>query len=94
MSLGITIKERKEFRCPDCGRLVTTQDIDALNQANEVIAIYRGRISGTGTAFEIGYAVAKGIPVTVYVPDDVDITSCMVMNGATIVISNKINEQK
>ena len=29
MSLDITIKERKEFRCPDCGRLVTTRDIDA-----------------------------------------------------------------
>ena len=27
MSLDITIKERKEFCCPDCGRLVTTQDI-------------------------------------------------------------------
>ena len=29
MSLDITIKERKEFRCPECGRLVTTLDIDA-----------------------------------------------------------------
>ena len=29
MSLDITIKERKEFRCPDCGRLVTTQNIGA-----------------------------------------------------------------
>ena len=29
MSLDIIIKERKELRCPDCGRLVTTQDIDA-----------------------------------------------------------------
>ena len=29
MSLDITIKEQQEFRCPDCGRLVTTQDIDA-----------------------------------------------------------------
>ena len=29
MSLDITIKERKEFRCPDCGRLVATQDICA-----------------------------------------------------------------
>ena len=27
MSLDITIKERKEFRCPDCGQLVTTHDI-------------------------------------------------------------------
>ena len=29
MSIDITIKERKEFRCPDCGRLVTTQDVGA-----------------------------------------------------------------
>ena len=29
MSLDITIKERKEFRCPGCGLLVTTQDVDA-----------------------------------------------------------------
>lgn len=29
MSLDITVKERKEFCCPDCGRLVTTKDIDA-----------------------------------------------------------------
>ena len=29
MSIDITIKERKEFRRPACGRLVTTQDIDA-----------------------------------------------------------------
>ena len=29
MGLDITLKERKEFHCPDCGRLVTTRDIDA-----------------------------------------------------------------
>ena len=29
MSLDITIKEWKEFRCPDCGKLVTTSDIYA-----------------------------------------------------------------
>ena len=29
MSLDITIREQKEFHCPDCGRLVTTQDIGA-----------------------------------------------------------------
>ena len=29
MSLDITIRERKEFRCPDCGRLATTRDIYA-----------------------------------------------------------------
>ena len=36
MSLDITIKERKEFRCPDCGRLVTTQDVDAEDSGGRV----------------------------------------------------------
>ena len=36
MSLDITIKERKEFRCPDCGRLVTTQDIDVECSSGQV----------------------------------------------------------
>ena len=67
-------------------------NIKAIQDCDMLIAFISEKDSGT--AFEIGYAVAKGIPVTVYVPDEVDITSCMVMNGATIVISNKINEQK
>ena len=36
MSLDITIKERQEFRCPDCGRLVTTQDIGAERSCGRV----------------------------------------------------------
>ena len=36
MSLDITIKERKEFRCPDCGRLVTTLDIYAERSGGSV----------------------------------------------------------
>ena len=36
MSRDITIKERKEFRCPDCGRLVTTLDIDAERSGGRV----------------------------------------------------------
>ena len=36
MSLDITIKERKEFRCPDCGRLVTTLDIGAERSSGRV----------------------------------------------------------
>ena len=36
MSLDITIKEREEFRCPDCGRLVTTQDIDVESSSGRV----------------------------------------------------------
>ena len=36
MSLDITIKERKEFRCPDCWQLVTTQDIYAEDSGGRV----------------------------------------------------------
>ena len=36
MSLDITIKERKEFRCTDCGKLVTTQDIDEVSSSGRV----------------------------------------------------------
>ena len=36
MSLDITIKERKEFRCPECGRLVTTQDIASESSGGRV----------------------------------------------------------
>ena len=36
MSLDITIKERKEFHCQDCGRLVTTHDIDAAYSGGRV----------------------------------------------------------
>lgn len=36
MSLDITIKERQEFRCPDCGRLVTTQIVDLEESSGRV----------------------------------------------------------
>ena len=36
MSLDITIKESKEFRCPECGRLVTTQDISEVRSGGRV----------------------------------------------------------
>ena len=36
MSLDITIKERKEFYCPDCGRLVMAQVIGAERSGGRV----------------------------------------------------------
>ena len=37
--------------------------VEALNKCDHVIAAYLGLRSDTGTAWEIGYAYAKGIPV-------------------------------
>ena len=31
MAIDITIKEVQEFRCPDCGKLVTTKDVNEVN---------------------------------------------------------------
>lgn len=31
MGLDVTIKEVQEFRCPDCGKLVTTKDVNEVN---------------------------------------------------------------
>lgn len=44
---------------------VFSMDLDALRTCNEVIALYYGLNSDTGTAFEIGYAYASLIPVHV-----------------------------
>ena len=38
--------------------------VEALNKCNRVVAAYLGLRSDTGTAWEIGYAYAKNIPVS------------------------------
>ena len=43
---------------------VFKMDVEALNKCDRVVAAYLGLYSDTGTAWEIGYAYAKGIPVT------------------------------
>ena len=42
---------------------VFKMDVEALNKCNRVVAAYLGLRSDTGTAWEIGYAYARGIPV-------------------------------
>ena len=42
---------------------VFKMDVEALNKCDRVVAAYIGFRSDTGTAWEIGYAYAKGIPV-------------------------------
>ena len=42
---------------------VFKMDVEALNKCDRVVAAYLGLRSDTGTAWEIGYAYAKSIPV-------------------------------
>ena len=49
---------------------VFKMDVEALNKCDRVVAAYLGLYSDTGTAWEIGYAYAKGIPVTLILHSD------------------------
>ena len=40
-------------------------DRDAIDKCDRVVAVYHGNYSDTGTAWECGYAYAKGLPVIV-----------------------------
>lgn len=42
---------------------VFAMDLDAIRACDEVVALYYGLYSDTGTAFEIGYAYAAQMPV-------------------------------
>ena len=42
---------------------VFKMDVEALNKCDRVVAAYLGLRSDTGTAWEIGYAYARSIPV-------------------------------
>lgn len=76
------------------GHKVYEMDKKGLDECDEVVALYRGRISGTGTAWEIGYACGIGKKVTVYVSKKVEVASVMIMNSANIVINHSNCEQK
>ena len=54
MGLDITIKEMKEFRCPDCGRLVTIQEIDNVSSGGRVWYDFLK---------SVGYYVPHGEPI-------------------------------
>lgn len=67
-------------------RCVFTQDVLALDKADCVVVCDYGRHSSCGTAWEAGYAFAKGKKVIVVIMPGVEETSLMVHNGCTMTI--------
>ena len=61
---------------------VFDEDLRALNEADAVYAIYYGMDSDSGTAWEIGYACAMKKQVKVFVSDEKNLQSLMIINGA------------
>jgi len=54
-----------EYMSPEWSRATFELDRDAIDRCSLVLAVYHGNYSDTGTAWECGYAYAKGLPVIV-----------------------------
>ena len=70
---------------PAWAKEVFKTDRVAMEDSTCVIATYTGHRSTTGTAWELGYAYATGLPITLYIPEwakDRDF-SMMVLNSAS-----------
>lgn len=62
---------------------VFDMDIEAINKSKALFVVYYGMYSDSGTAWEIGYAYAKNIPIYIYHITD-EISSLMVSNGCFV----------
>ena len=68
---------------------VFDMDVEELDDADLVFALYLGHYSDTGTAWEIGYAYARGIPVLLYCPKINSDVSIMPFQSAEVIRFNK-----
>ena len=66
-------------------KIVFDEDVEKLNAADLMIVVYDGHYSDSGTAFEIGYALAKGIPIWVLIVDKKCNQSLMVTNASKFI---------
>lgn len=74
---------------------VFKMDVEALNKCDRVVAAYLGLRSDTGTAWEIGYAYAKGIPVNLIIPPEVfkEEVSIMPIQSSNYLFKNCLNQK-
>ena len=74
---------------------VFKMDVEALNKCDRVIAAYLGLYSDTGTAWEIGYAYAKGIPVTLILSNEAlnGNVSIMPIQSSNCPFKTKLNQK-
>lgn len=65
----------------DWGKTVFDEDVKAIRECDQVVCIYYGLYSDSGTAWECGFAYGIGKPVVLYDAAG-DEVSLMVVNGA------------
>ena len=74
---------------------VFKMDVEALNKCDRVVAAYLVLYSDTGTAWEIGYAYAKGIPVNLILsPEALEgEVSIMPIQSSKYLLRNNLNQK-
>lgn len=82
-----TVENAWDMSCIEWGKKVYDHDVVGLDAADVVVAIYDGLMSDSGTAWEIGYAYAKGKDVILLCSDIKAKQSLMVTNSSLIVHS-------
>ena len=76
----------------DWGKAVCIHDTRMLEHADLVFAIDWGFNADAGTAFEVGFAAARGICTILYVPRGVETVSCMLHGMADLVLDHNFNK--
>lgn len=77
-----TIHNAWEMTNAEWGKAVFQEDVRAIRECDQVVCIYYGLYSDSGTAWECGFAYGIGKPVVLYDRAD-DKVSLMVVNGAS-----------
>lgn len=81
-----TVENAWDMSNHEWAKAVFDEDVRALDECDAVLAIYDGLYSDSGTAWELGYAYAKGKEIYVLVLPRVKKASLMVVNGCYTVI--------
>ena len=82
-----TVENAWEMPNHEWAKAVFDEDVRALDECDAVLAIYDGLYSDSGTAWELGYAYAKGKEIYVLVAAHAKQVSLMVANGCYTVIN-------
>lgn len=91
---GLMVFSPREHTIPDgenmanhlWGKAVFQMDVEAIDCCDLVVAVYDGMYSDTGTAWEIGYAYARDIPIVLVCTDISDEQSIMPVNASSAVL--------
>lgn len=79
------IKDGENISNYDWANAVFKMDVDALVKADRIIAVYDKHYSDSGTAWEIGFAYAHNIPITLLCTDLISDNSIMPIISAQVV---------